>query len=195
MTDENNDFETLSASEHDHLVTQRRAGRKASRKAGRHSSMQESLNINSLMDMMTILLVYLLINITADPLNVKTQETLVLAKSESVTEPIPSIPITVYKDKIVVDNKEVVTISNYKIDASYKQGNDNSFLIQPLKERLEKLIEVQKEQDARLGREWKPVATIISDQEIPFRIITEVVYTAGQAKLSDFKFAVITTGQ
>ena len=59
MTDENNDFETLSAEEHDHLVAQRRAGRKASRKAGRHTSMQESLNINSLMDMMTILLVYL----------------------------------------------------------------------------------------------------------------------------------------
>lgn len=188
------EFQTLTADEHHHAVSKRREDRKNSRRSARNMPTNDVLNINSLMDIMTILLVYLLINITSDSLFVKQQKELILTKSESIEEPIPSIPITIYSDKIVVDKKEVVVINNLKIDAAYKQGSDSSFLIQPLKERLEKLVQVQKDQDARLGREWKPVCTIIAHREIPYRIITEVVYTAGQAKLMEFKFAVISTG-
>ena len=42
-----------------------------------------------------------------------------------------------------------------------------------------------------LQEEYKPVVTIIADQTTPYRLVTEVMYTAGQAELSKFKFAVI----
>lgn len=188
------EFQALTPDEHHHILVKRREERKGARRTQRNQPSADVLNINSLMDIMTILLVYLLINITSDSLFVKQQKQLILTKSESIENPMPSIPITIYSDKIVVDKKEVVVINNMKIDAAYKQGSDSSFLIQPLKERLEKLVQIQKDQDARLGREWKSVCTIIAHRDIPYRIITEVVYTAGQAKLMEFKFAVISTG-
>ena len=56
-----------------------------------------------------------------------------------------------------------------------------------------KLVKQQKEEAKELGREYKPVATIICDHEIPYRMISEVVYTAGMAGLSELNFAIIKT--
>ena len=44
-----------------------------------------------------------------------------------------------------------------------------------------------------LEREYKPVATIVSDKDIPFRLIAEVVHTAGMAGLSELRFAIVKT--
>ena len=49
----------------------------------------------------------------------------------------------------------------------------------------------KKREQQLLNKTYDPVATIIADQSTPYRLITEVMYTAGQAELSKFKFAVI----
>ena len=42
-----------------------------------------------------------------------------------------------------------------------------------------------------MKKDYEPVVTIVADQTVPYRLITEVMYTAGQAELSQFKFAII----
>jgi len=37
------------------------------------------------------------------------------------------------------------------------------------------------------------VCTIVMDKETPYRLLTEVMYTAGQAEFSNYKFAAIST--
>ena len=52
---------------------------KKARKVGNRDAEDQPLNINSLMDIMTILLVFLLVSITSDPLSVKQDDFLALA--------------------------------------------------------------------------------------------------------------------
>ena len=86
--------------------------------------------------------------------------------------------------------------NTYSIGKSFKEdGSEASFMIEPLHKRLEEIVKQQKEEAKELGREFKPVATIICDHEIPYRIISEVVYTIGMAGLSDLRFAVFKGGK
>ena len=191
------------------------------------------LNINSLMDIMTILLVFLLVTMTSDPLNITQTADLVLAKSTADYNAEDSIPITVTKRHILADKKAVVKVSckvggqmcseddyellghcererdacsaeehartdgmYFYIDKSFKEdGSDEKFLVSPLHKELERLVREQKEENLKLQREYKGVATIICDRNIPFRMIAEVVHTAGMAELHDLRFAIIKTDE
>ena len=88
---------------------------KKARKKGNREADDQALNINSLMDIMTILLVFLLVSITSDPLSVKQDDFLALAKSSANYNPEDSVPITVTKKSIIVDNKSIV-----KVDCNHK---------------------------------------------------------------------------
>lgn len=183
---------------------------KRSRKAPRLVEDSGTLNINSLMDIMTILLVFLLVSITSDPLSVKQDDYLRLAKSTADYNPEDSVPIVVTKQSIIVDHKPVVKVdctaggqvcqeedfardgNYYSIDKSFKEdGSESSFLIDPLYKKLDTVVKLQKAEAKELDREFKPIATIICDREVPFRLIAEIVHTAGMAGLSDLRFAII----
>lgn len=97
------------------------------KKKRRKKGGSDSLNINSMMDIMTILLVFLLVSVTSDPLSINQNTELRLAKMaggcgfEKKTKDSPakvvckrayrppqdSIPITVTKKTILVDNEDI----------------------------------------------------------------------------------------
>jgi biopolymer transport protein ExbD len=185
---------------------------KKDRKGPRAGDDTSDLNINSMMDMITILLVFLLVTLTSDPLSIKQDDFLLLAKSTVDYNPQDSVPVTLTKNKIIVDNKAVVKVdcsvggqvcqredykrndAFYSVDKSFKEdGDEKSFMIEPLHKSLEQIVKQQKEEAKELGREFKPVATIICDGNIPFRLIAETVYTSGMAGLSELNFAIIKT--
>ena len=209
------------------------------------------LNINSLMDIMTILLVFLLLTITSDPLNVAQNEALVLAKMaggcgferdastnklvpvcrDAYRPPEDSIPITITKRHLMVDKKAVVPVQckiggtvcsdddihrkydcdtkpqecdpseaarlskmTFYVDKSYKEdGSDDKFLVEPLHKELKSRIQEHRELLESMGEQWKGASTIISDSDIPFRMIAEVIYTSSMANLTDMRFAVLKT--
>jgi len=39
---------------------------------------------------------------------------------------------------------------------------------------------------------FKGICTIVMDEKIPYRLLTEIMYTAGQAEFQKFKFAVVS---
>jgi len=212
-----------------------------------------SLNINSMMDIMTILLVFLLVSVTSDPLSINQNTELRLAKmaggcgyeivdgvpkaicKRAYRPPDDSIPITVTKKTILVDNQDIdvridcKTISGvacteadlitkfkcgqqeddlstdpcsademrrmnsmkFYVDRRLKQGSsDDSFLIEKLGKELEEKVKEIREGKSDDER-FVPAATIIADADIPFRVIAEVIYTAGMAKLTDMRFALL----
>ena len=188
--------------------------------------------MTSLMDIMVILLVFLLVSITSDPLNVQQNDDLVLAKSTAETKPRDSIPITVNKRTVIADKVPVAEVSckigaqpctdddfasksrcndknmdcspeetrrlslmYFYIDKRHKEdGSDRSYLIEPLTKELERLVKQLKEENEQLGRQFDGVTTVICDKDIPFRLLTEIVYSAGRAGLYDIRFAIIKSG-
>lgn len=216
----------------EHAVIEKAAKSKL-RKKGRNFFNNEDLSITSLMDALTILLVFLLVTLTSDPLNVKQDAHLLLAKSTSSIIPEDAIPIIISKSYISVDQKDIVKVeckiagrdcdeqtferkvfcdihpnecsleekSNLKkmyffIDKSYKENADeSSFLIVPLLKALEDKVKSEKEENKDLGRDFKGNINLMCDHDIPFRLITEIVYTAGLAELSNIRFATILTNK
>ncbi|PIE65733.1 MAG: hypothetical protein CSA24_02125 [Deltaproteobacteria bacterium] len=190
------------------------AFQKKDRAGVRKQDFSDALNINSLMDIMSILLVFLLVSITSDPWNVKQNQYMQLAQSTVDRDPQDSLAILIDKRHIVVDEEETVPIActtqggrqcrtdddyakegnRYFIDKAYKEDSEeSSFLVTKLLKTLSDEFEFAKEVHADLGREepFKGITTIICDRDIPYRIIADVVYTAGTAGIDQLRFAVM----
>ena len=149
-----------------------------------------ALNINSMMDIMVIILVFLLKSYGEEPLKVQ-QEDLKAPQSSAELKPEDMTTITISQRGILVDDKKAVDIKQGGVDKSQKAGGETGMEITPLLEFLDAATKQKKMEKEALGQKYEPTATIISDQTTPYRLITEVMYTAGQVGLSQFKFAVI----
>jgi hypothetical protein len=178
------------------------------------------LSINSMMDIMTILLVFLLVSITSDPLAIKEGALLKLSRSTANFPAVYTIPLTINKKEILVDTKRALPVAckyqgrpcteadfersglSLSIDPVNKEhGKRESLLIVPLKEMLTKAVKDLKDQNLDLPEEVRRkymanqgVATIICDRTIPYRMIAEVVYTTAMCELHDIRFAVVYSG-
>ncbi len=154
-----------------------------------------TVTINSLMDAMTIILVFLLMNYSVDPLRVDSGEDLKLPESTSDINPEPSAAVTITARSIVVNDKAVVQVKDGTVDKSYKPGGEQDLNIQPLFEALNEEANRQKNMQQLAGGKFDGVLTVIAHDETPYRLLTEVLYTAGQAEFQKFKFAVMKGGR
>ncbi len=178
------------------------------------------LSITSLMDMMTIMLVYLLVSISSDPFSIKENEIMRLSRSSANFPALYTVPLQVNKKEITVDGKRALPVrctfngrpcsdddygraeASFSIDPVNKEnGKAESLLVTPLKEALVKKVQVMREQNAGLPEEIRKrymasqgAATIVADRDMPYRLIAEVVYTVGAAELGDIRFAVAHQG-
>lgn len=169
--------------------------RRKLKKAPEH--IHQEINIYPMIDMMTILLVVLLmqfLNSTAAKITESPELSLPYTTSTTPVDNHKSITIT--KKEILAPDKDliqetVVTLnSNFQVDAKDKQGGSNGFLIQPLYSRMKQhLMRDKKIEQITNGREpFKGEVQIIADKDIPFRTVSEVIYTLGQTEYSRIRF-------
>ena len=167
----------------------------------------KELNIISMMDMFTIILVFLLKSYSSSSVSMATSGDVAppvsstrLAPKDTVSVFITRCSAASQKDgkcrngmgTLMVNDKIVLSFEDDKFPANVKDGGDNGFMILPLHEALKK--EVDK---AKYMAQYNPSApftgemAIIADRAIPYRMLTEVLYTAGQAELDNYRFVVI----
>jgi biopolymer transport protein ExbD len=157
---------------------------------------EQSLNIYPMMDMMTILLVFLIMQFAQASASVVQSEDMQMPYSTSRHEVEEAMPIQISRSDIVVDGHRVLGLRNGIVDPSQKQGGANGFLITPL------LTVMQQHRD-RLkliaqhvpSRPFTGTVQIIADTRTPFRTLSEVIYTMGQAEFSHIHFVVLETAQ
>ena len=194
MTEEIEQHEGFSREDEEWLIHQRehdakRAKREKKKRGGEEGG---ALNINSMMDIMVIILVFLLKQYGEDPLKVQAED-LKVPSSYSQLRPEDTTTITISQKVILVDDKMATDVKNGAVDKSKKKGGEQALMIQPLYEELLNATKKKKREKELLSQKYEPMATIIADQTVPYRLVTEVMYTAGQAELNKFKFAVIKT--
>ncbi len=155
------------------------------------------LNIYPMMDMMTILLVFLIMQFASSSASVlQESDELRIPYSTSEQTTDESLPLQISKNEIVVDGKKVLELRDGQVDPSFKQGGGTGFLISPLFRVLEREAERQKAIAARNpSRPFKGEMLIIADKDTPFRTISEVLYTMGQAEFAGLKFIVNKQGE
>ncbi len=153
------------------------ANPRAIRQARRRRGAEEAkLNITSMMDMFTIILVFLLKNFSTEGAIVTPADNLTLPESTVEKRAKESLSVKVAKTSIVVENNLVIDEKAYA-----ELSRQKEFLITPLYELLLKYSEEARKMSKISGKEFSGEITIQGDVEIPYNILTRVMYTCGQA--------------
>lgn len=163
-------------------------GKKKAKKKRDVETVSSGLSIDSLMDIMTILLVFLLKSYSADPVQIKLAPGLSLPFAHSDIKPDEATSITITSDSITVDDKKVVKLVDGKADQADIAGDH---LIQPLLDSLVEAVDHQKKINQMTKKEFSGVVTVVADRHMSFNMLIKIMYTAGQAQFSKYKFAVI----
>jgi biopolymer transport protein ExbD len=155
----------------------------------------DELNITSMMDMMTIILVFLLKSVGASEVEVRTSDQLKLPYSTNKAPPLLTVSVVVQKDSILVDGAEVASVisetnpnlSNvrtYAVPKDEKTGLSINRLFDELNDKKEVSKVLESKTKGQIKFEGKMVLQF--DQNIPYSLIREVMFTAGKAEFFDF---------
>ena len=150
-----------------------RAARQARRSKGEGD---EKLNITSMMDMFTIILVFLLKSFSTEGQLVTPAEGLTLPTSKVEKHAKPGLSIKVSDDRILVEDKLVLEGENFE-----NAVNQKGYLIEKLKKVLDKYAKEGRKSSEMYGEEFSGEVTIQGDVTIPYRALVRIIYTCGQA--------------
>jgi len=134
------------------------------------------LNITSMMDMFTIILVFLLKNFSTEGAIVTPANTLTLPGSSVEKKAKESLSIKVAQNSITVENDLVIDNVAFEQIKSQKE-----FMIPPLYDALVHFAEEAKKMASISGEKFSGEIAIQGDVEIPYAVLTRVMYTCGQA--------------
>jgi biopolymer transport protein ExbD len=170
-----------------------RAYRKARRKAREAAGEIKELNIVAMMDMMTIILVFLLKSYQASAINVNMNEQLAIPASTTQLHPQENITVTVSMDEVAVNDRAVLKAPGGVIPAAAKEGGRaDAFYVGAVYDALKKEVDKQK-YIARYNQAapFTGRVNVVADKKVPYRTLMELLYTAGQAELGEYKFMVL----
>ncbi|TKD10493.1 ExbD/TolR family protein [Polyangium fumosum] len=183
------------------LVKYKAALRKAKRKNAREPEI-DFLNITAMLDLMTIILVFLLKSLASSAGAIPQSDDLRLPQSVMVGEPSDEgVLVVVSKTQILVgeESTPVVTLPSREqlaqsgIDAKHKRSGPNDLYIVPLANSLQHAREIDKAVRAAKGLDPSTSeARIVADKTTPYRLLIEVLYTLGQSEFGKYHLMILS---
>jgi biopolymer transport protein ExbD len=159
------------------------------------------LNITAMLDLMTIILVFLIQSMASSTQSVTENEDLKLARSVIEGEPSDQGVILVISKSAILLGEEgepVVKLPSRDqlaqsgLDAQYKRSGPSDLYIVPLARRLENARKIDKAvRQAKGQRSDSSEAIIIADSTTPYRLLIEVLYTLGQSEFGKYHLLVM----
>ena len=134
------------------------------------------LNITSMIDMFTLMVVFLLQNYSAQGQLVTPAQGLKLPTSSVEKTAEEALSVKVSKNSILVENTLVVTPSDFS-ELEHQKG----FMIGSLFGVLSNYSQQAQKTAERFKTEFSGKISIQGDDSIPYNILTRVMYTCGQA--------------
>lgn len=158
------------------------------------------LQLTAMVDMFTVLVVFLLQNYAATDQILPISEKLALPQAQEVKELKPS-HVIILSEGVVTLNEDVLGVLN-------EQTSEEQWVFPPLKDKMERLLEVSQSGEsnfllAQLRRVQKDTedeslvknapfrVTIQADEETEFLDIKKIMYTLTDAGVKEMNFAVI----
>lgn len=145
-----------------------------------------TLNITSMTDMFTILLVFLLQNYSTSVVQIEPEKDLRLPSSASESNLVQGVKLILTKKYLKLDNKIIAEIESNDFKKSNLESNDQSF-IKPLHAELTAIAE--KEKDKKFVND----GTILfqADRDLPYSTLKKVMYTSAMAGFPQLKLITI----
>ena len=175
-------------------IISRLEGKKAIRSFARKLDEPEvvkDLNITPMMDMMTIILVFLLKSFASSTSNLTFDANLQPPKSSTQLKTKLAVSVVVTKKVILVEGDAIAPINQGKVDPTVKRDGENGYYITPLVEILEKHAKREKKVADLTGQKFEAQLMIVADQTTPYRLLTEIIYSCGQAGYANYRLLVL----
>ena len=153
-------------------------------KSKKHNTqLQGSLNMNSMMDMMTIILLFLLKSYSTTGALATQSESLKLPESLRTTKPKKELNVSIAKDMILVNEQPVMLTADVR---------PNEIIIPKLESKLREYAQMQKNLEIEVGKEFTHEVIIQGDQSIPYELLFRVMYTCGQSEFNKMRLLTVT---
>jgi biopolymer transport protein ExbD len=169
-------------------------GKKAIRSYARKLSEPEvikDLNITPMMDMMTIILVFLLKSFSSSTSTITFDQNLQVPKSVTQLTPKLAVTVTVTNKVLLVEGDGIAPINQGRIYPAIKRDCENGYNITPLVDILEKHAKREKKVAELTGQKFEAQLMIVADQTTPYRLLTEIIYSCGQAGYQNYRLLVL----
>jgi biopolymer transport protein ExbD len=147
------------------------------------------LNITPMLDLMTILLVFLIKSFAASASNVNVAN-LVLPHSSTKLEIQEALQLMITPDEILLDQKVITKLDNGQILLEDLPEGPNGYLIKPLYDVLESRADYFKKIQEFGGTQFVGKIAVIADKKTSYKTLFKVLYTAGRAEFGYFKLFV-----
>jgi biopolymer transport protein ExbD len=157
------------------------------------------LNITAMLDIMTIILVFLLKSLGESAATVPQSDDLQIPTSVLRTEPSQEgVILTLSKTQILLDDTQVLKLPGREslvqtgVGATNKRNGPNDLYITPLGNALSRAREADKIVRQTKGRDTGySEAIIIADRTTPYRLLMEVLFTLGQNEFARYHLMVM----
>jgi biopolymer transport protein ExbD len=167
--------------------------RRASRfSRGKRKDNVFDIDITSLLDILTIMLVFLLQSYNSSGVVINVPKEIELPRSASETLNNFGVNIQVSKTQIWVDDAEVVN-SDLPREQMYDEEGRR---IVPLYNELVKIKETikQSEKLSPSAKKFSGIANLVVDKSLKYNYLKKIMYTCAAAGFKEFKFVVLTQG-
>ena len=193
--------DTIKPKQQASVVRYKAALRKSIRKNAKEPEI-DFLNITAMLDLMTIILVFLLKSMAASSASIPQSDDLTLPASVMTSEPSEEgVVVIISKSQILVgENPEPVVLLSSRdqlaqsgVDARYKRSGPNDLYIVPLANALSSARETDKRVRAAKGLDTSTSeGIIVADSTTPYRLLIEVLFTLGQSEYGKYHLMVIS---
>src|SRR5262245_9705127 len=162
----------------------------------RHEPEIDFLNITAMLDMMTIILVFLLKSMSQSSASLPQSGDLTMPKSVLTTEASQEgVAVLISRSQIIVDDNVICPVpadATHGVEGKYKRSGATDLYIVPLANALQSWRE--RDRQVRLATGKDPSASeaiIIADSGTPYRLLVEVLFTLGQSEFAKFHLMVL----
>jgi len=149
------------------------------------------LQLTVMVDMFTIMIVFLLKSYSTSAVHITPQKGLKLPSSASYSQPVEALKLIVALDGVYVDDNQVLKMDNGKLTTAELDPNDDDF-IKPLYEKLNEIAEKSKAiADVNEEHEFEGKVVMQADSRLNYKTLKKVMYTASMAGYADMRLATI----
>jgi biopolymer transport protein ExbD len=158
---------------------------------GRKAPGTMDIDITSLLDILTILLVFLLQNYNSSGVIINVPKDIDLPRSSSISLNNYGVNIQVSKSQIWIDDKEVVNTDTADQSQLFDEGGRR---IIPLYNELVRIKETikQSEKLSPQATKFSGLANLVVDKSMKYNYLKRVMYTCAAAGFKEFKFVVLS---
>lgn len=155
----------------------------------RKSFAEPKLMLTSMMDMFTIVLIFLLFSFSDRVETIKLDDQLELPRSSTKVDYDKNLKLVLTKSSVMLDDEIIAELNNGEIKGFDQKDLKSSILYSRLKEHYEKSKMAENENPEEKLKSHELI--FLCDKSHEFKLINQVMKTAGLAGYPNFQFGVL----